>query len=70
MAEQKLVVNLANHTQVRRDLTVDEEAQRVIDEAKPPRAYQPSEAEVVLELIGKTQVDWDAARDVIIARGS
>ncbi len=66
----KLVVDLKNHTQKRVPLTAADEAQRAIDAAKPPKPYQPSPQEVLFELSGKTQVEWDAAKAAISARKS
>ncbi len=66
----KLVVDLKARTQKRVPLTAADEAQRKIDAAKPPRPYSPSQEEIILELTGKTQEDWDTARAAVIARKS
>ncbi len=66
----KLVVDLKNHTQKRVPLTAADLAQQALDAAQPPRPYQPSPEEVLFELSGKTQEEWDAAKAAISARKS
>jgi len=52
------------------ELTPEEETQRAIDAAKPPPPYNPTAEEIMLELMGKTQADLDAAKAAIIARNA
>ncbi len=66
----KLVVDLKARTQKRVPLTAADIAQREKDAARPPKPYQPSPEEVLFELSGKTQEEWDAARAAISARKS